>query len=220
MSKGPYQRALEALYAAGGTPVIVGGFALVMHGVSRFTPDINVAMDLSQKYSVDAVDNLLTARFSIDNGGSPKDLFNETNRARWIKEGKRFFSIKDPESPPLSVEIFLEPPMPLATLQQAGITLKAMEQKFTICSIDHLVTMKEIAKRPQDKADLENLKLLQLILAAQSSGLGAESLLVAPPPGYSRDQVENLVHFLKTSVDERVNWLTEMLSAMGMFCVF
>ena len=219
MVPNPFQRVLRGLEEGGARATIVGGFAVVMHGVNRFTGDLNIVLDPAENKYRRTVEKLVECGFQGAPDFNAAAYFEGSLRAEWIKAGRRSLSLKDDESSSFGVEIFLEPPLPLEKLRLGAVQLNAYGRKFEIISLAALLEMKRLAGRPQDVMDIENLELVRSMYDEQGNSL-AELLRLNPPPGVTAERIDDLVNFAKLSPEEKIHWLTEMLAALGSFCIF
>ena len=71
------------------------------------------------------------------------------------------FSLYNPMSPMLSVDVFVHHPIPFADLRARAERMVIDNVPVYICSIDDLISLKQRAGRPQDLQDIEKLRLIQ-----------------------------------------------------------
>ena len=89
--------------------VIVGGFAVVLHGHLRFTGDIDLVVRLDESNILRTVEILKAASFSPRLPVDPEELAQEETRKRWIAEkGMTFFSFVQQSNALVGVDIFVE----------------------------------------------------------------------------------------------------------------
>ena len=157
-----FLNAIEALNKSKARYAIVGGFAGVMHGNNRFTADLDVVVDIDSAASRRVIDELMGAGFKATLKDDPHLFSDPLTREKWRKEKNvRVFSLYDPTNPTFAVDLFLEPPLPFEQLMKNAVTITLRGNPCSVCALSDLVTMKEMAGRPQDKLDLEVLKILQ-----------------------------------------------------------
>lgn len=210
----PYLETVSILNESKARYVIVGGFALVMHGGNRFTPDINVVVELTPEALESVAEGLTKAGLRPGLSYDTSYLFDiERRDMLCMDEGLRFFPFLDERLPNFKVDIFLEYPLPFKDLVHDAVEIDLGGMKSWICSFKHLFRMKEIAGRPQDQLDLESLQLLSAYAARGDYADVLPTLKVV-------DEVyaANLVEFSKLSCHERLKWLEGMLSSLGGFC--
>jgi hypothetical protein len=137
---------------------VTGGVALVLHGVVRFTADLDLIVELSK-------DNLRhLVRIMNELGYRPKqpvsadDLCSPEMRKRWADEKNMLvFSFYDPAKPMNLVDIFISEPLPFPAIEKEMVWFEAGDVRIPVVSKGHLKQLKLIAGRPQDIADIEIL---------------------------------------------------------------
>lgn len=138
---------------------VTGGIALLLHGVVRFTADLDLIVDLSE-------DNLKSfVRAMGELGYRPKqpvpadDLCSPETRMRWADEKHMVvFSFYHPEKPLNLVDVFITEPIPFSLIEKELVWFEAGNVKIPVVSIAHLIQLKQEAGRPQDISDIEILK--------------------------------------------------------------
>lgn len=157
-----YEELFRGLGAARIRYVVVGGVALVLHGVVRFTADIDLMVALDHEN----LDAFLAAMKGL--GYRPKlplpaeDLADPQVRAEWKKRRRlEVFSFIHPERPMELVDVFVDEPIDFATVERDRKIFTARGVEIPVISIPHLKQLKAHAGRPQDLADLQALEDLQ-----------------------------------------------------------
>lgn len=153
---------LRALEAAEVRSVVVGGLAVVLHGHTRLTTDLDLVIDLEDAAASRAIEALLAAglqpRLPV-----PAELFAQTPvREGWIRDkGMEVFSLWSPRDPLLVVDLFARHPLPFEDLWQDAKMTEVGGIPVRIASLEHLIRLKEEAGRPLDLADVQELRRLQ-----------------------------------------------------------
>lgn len=151
----------DALNRAEVRYVVVGGVATVLHGFARLTADVDLAVDLSPLEAHKAIDALvglgLRPRAPVD----PVDFADPTVRGSWVRDkGMRVFSLWDPAKPMREVDLFVEHPVDFDALFARSEILPLATTTVRVASIPDLITLKRLAGRPQDLADIEALEAI------------------------------------------------------------
>ena len=154
-----YKPLFLALNEAGVRYVIVGGVATVLHGYTRMTADIDLAVDLEPTAAKQAIEALtamgLRPRVPVD----PMGYADPVVRQQWIeKKGMMVFSLWQPEDSLLSVDLFVEEPIPFEHLWDRSQTVELGDLTVRVAAIDDLIELKRRAGRPQDKIDIAKLE--------------------------------------------------------------
>lgn len=147
---GELERVIDALDAAGIEYALCGGLALAVHGYPRATKDIDILL------RIETLDRALaaarTAGFDIP---ARKMMFGlKTGHVREVQRVSKL----DPETNQLLVLDFLLVNAELETAWADRVAVRSGERHLVVVSRDGLATMKRIAGRKQDLADLSKLE--------------------------------------------------------------
>jgi hypothetical protein len=115
-------------------PYVVGGLALLLHGVDRMTADVDLVTDLAT--------------------GATRDQWR-TQRSMEV------FSLWDTTNRGLTLDVLLSSPVPFTDLHRDALTVILDGVPVTLASVAHLITMKEHTARPRDLEDVQRLRVLQ-----------------------------------------------------------
>jgi hypothetical protein len=159
-----YEEVFRELNRAKVRYLVVGGGAVVLHGVVRMTADLDLFVDFEEK-------NLLKfAEVLTDLGYRPKipvkasDFAVKSNREKWKKEKNMlvfsFYHLKRFQD---HVDVFVYEPVEFEKAYKEREVVKVGNVKIPIISIKYLRKMKAIAGRPQDLADIEALKEVEML---------------------------------------------------------
>ncbi len=141
--------------------VLVGGLAVVLHGIDRVTADIDLALDLSAESISEAVKTLQGAGLRPMLPVDAMQLADPAVRRIWREErGMQVFSFWDPTHSRPSIDIFVEPPIAFSDLWRDAVAVTLEGVSLRVASVPHLIALKQIAGRPQDLADIERLRTL------------------------------------------------------------
>ena len=152
----------RALNDAGVPFLVVGGLAVVAHGYGRQTQDLDLVVPVDP----DNVHRLFAALGTL--GYAPRvpvtapQVADPATRARWIAERGMvvlaFHSERHPETP---VDVFMREPFDFASEHAtARVAEIAPSVPVRIVRLATLLQMKEGAGRPQDLADVAELRRL------------------------------------------------------------
>lgn len=141
--------------------LVVGGVAVVLHGVVRATADLDLMVDLESS-------NLKAFLLLVKEAGyhprvpvKLEDFADAAKRSSWIKEkNMKVFSLFHPGRPGELIDIFPEPPIEFdqAYARRSRVPLGPFE--VSIAAIEDLLALKRIAGRPQDLEDIKALENL------------------------------------------------------------
>jgi len=154
---------VKALNDSGARYLIVGGLAVVAHGYMRFTADVDLILDLEEanlQRSLGALKQL---------GYRPRapvtlELFADPQaRREWVRDKDlAVFSLYSPLHQETEIDLFVEAPLHFEDAYRSSWQSElAPGVAGTIIGFDDLITLKSKAGRPQDLADLDQLRKLK-----------------------------------------------------------
>jgi predicted nucleotidyltransferase len=154
-----YAQVLETLSEAGVRYVVVGGVAVVMHGYLRMTQDIDIVVDLKRENALRAVDTLTAMGLRPFVPVDAREFADPAKRREWIDErNMKVFSMRDWKDPFLSVDLFVQEPVPFDELAARATEVAVGASKVLVAAIGDLIVMKRDAGRPRDLEDIEKLE--------------------------------------------------------------
>jgi len=162
METGSVAAVFRALNEAEVRYVVVGGLAVLAHGILRATNDIDVVLDLDAENVARATEALAALGFQPLVPVPLSDLGRAECRRTWIEEkGAKVFHLFSDRHRTARVDLFLEEPFDLNEILARALREEvAPGVEVPFIGLDDLVTMKLEAGRPQDLVDVEKLRLL------------------------------------------------------------
>jgi len=156
-----YEEVFRELDEKGVRYMVVGGMAIVLHGIVRFTADLDIITDLRRE-------NVLRLVAAMDSlGYKPRapvaaaDLVDPAKRKIWINEkNMEVFSFFDPKTPLHLVDILIKEPIEFEDAYSRKVTVEAAGIMIPVVSIEDLIRLKMIPGREKDIDDLKSLKKL------------------------------------------------------------
>jgi hypothetical protein len=163
-----YERILKAFQKHKLQYLIAGGMAVNLHGVPRFTKDVDILIEISE-------DNLKCLRAVIEDLGlkprlpvSLDDFLDPKNWARWGREKNlKALSLYNPKTPYEEVDVLWDVGVNYESAKKGRKILKIGSLRLSLVSIMDLIRMKKKAARTQDVADIESLRKLQKAVKLQ-----------------------------------------------------
>jgi hypothetical protein len=141
---------------------VAGGVALVLHGVVRFTADLDLIVDLEQENLRRFVQSMTELGYRPRNPVKAGDLLDPSIRKRWKQEHNMVdFSFIDPSQPMTLVDVFIEEKVPYQEVMREIVPMEARGITIPVVSLRHLKMLKKAAGRPQDLADIEAIEALE-----------------------------------------------------------
>lgn len=154
-----YEQVFKVFQARSVAYLIAGGMAVNLHGVPRFTKDLDILVDTSQN-------NLKRLGAALKQLGyrprvpvTMEEFLNPANWPKWKKEkGMIAFTLHRPAVPYEEIDILVNSPVPYSIASKDGVKLKVGALSVHLVSIDDLIRMKRKAGRAQDLSDIAALK--------------------------------------------------------------
>jgi len=141
--------------------LVVGGVAVVLHGVPRFTADIDLVLALDAPNVLAALDALAGLSYQPRAPVPLQGFADPSLRQNWIEEkGLTVFSLWSPDHPATEVDLFIEEPFPFEEAFARATRVDLCTNHVTVVSIADLIDLKRRADRPKDREDIERLMAL------------------------------------------------------------
>lgn len=154
-----YEEIFRALNANKVKYVVVGGIALVLHGVVRLTADLDLIVRLETKNLTTFVSVMKGLGYMPKVPVKAEEFIDYEKREKWRREkGMQVFSFYHPKKPSALLDVFVDEPIDYKTLEEEKKVIRAGNLKIPVVSIQHLIALKKISGRPQDIADINALK--------------------------------------------------------------
>lgn len=142
--------------------VVVGGVALVLHGVVRLTGDLDLFMKLDETNVLKFVAAMTELGYKPRVPVKAEDLADADMRRQWrTDKGMRVFSFYNPAKPVQLVDVFIDEPIPYSKVREGKKIFEAAGIRIPVVSVEHLKALKRISARPQDLADIEALEAIE-----------------------------------------------------------
>jgi predicted nucleotidyltransferase len=149
---------LRAFQDRGVRYVLVGGLAVLLHGIDRLTADIDLVVDLAPAQAAKAVETLLELGFRTQAPVDARQFANAAVRKSWQTEsGMLVLSFWDPQNRRPTVDLFADYPMDFELLYANSLLLPLAAATVRVASTEHLIAIKRAAGRPQDLDDANRL---------------------------------------------------------------
>lgn len=157
---GDLQRFIAALARENVDFVICGGVACILHGVSRVTADVDLALRMESDNLQRFIDAAKSLSLMPRSPEPLEALLDESRRRKWIAEKHaQVFTLVSPESP-LQVDVFLQYSIPFDELVRQAVRMQGAGHAFRISSREHLIRAKQAVEpmRRIDQRDVEDLQ--------------------------------------------------------------
>jgi hypothetical protein len=157
-----YEDVFRKLEEEGVRFVVVGGVALVLHGVVRLTVDLDLMVEMSQENLTKFIAAVKALGYRPKLPVHAEEFIDPAKRKRWKEEkGMQVFSFFHTKEQGKLIDVFVDEPINYNEVERYKKIVRAEDIQIPIVSIDHLKKLKRISARPQDLADIEALEALE-----------------------------------------------------------
>ncbi len=157
-----YEKVFRTLQKSNIRYAVAGGVALVLHGVVRFTADLDLIVDLELKNLKHFIQIMNELGYQPRNPVKAENLLDAATRDRWKREkSMEVFSFVDPAQPMTLIDVFIEEKIPFDEVMKDLVHITAKGITIPVVSLPHLKRLKKAAGRPQDLADIEAIESLE-----------------------------------------------------------
>lgn len=154
-----FERVISALNETCVDYLIVGGVAVVLHGVDRLTADLDVVLDLQRDAALKAMTHLERLGYQPRPPVKMKDFAEAELRQQWMEtRNMQVFSLWDPNGELPVLDVFVSYPLDFSKLLSDSVEVDIGGLKTRIASIEHLVEMKSDTGREKDQQDITALR--------------------------------------------------------------
>ena len=148
--------------------VVVGGFAVILHGHLRGTRDLDLVIGFAPDNLAKACDALSAIGLRPRLPVTFQDFADPAKREDWFRHRNMMvFPLWDPTNPERSVDVFVHEPMDFASLLEHSVVKDLNGVPIRVASIAHIIAMKQVAGRRQDLDDIDALR--QIAAEVESS---------------------------------------------------
>jgi predicted nucleotidyltransferase len=139
--------------------LVVGGFAVVFHGLVRLTVDLDLMVYLERENLLAFISAMKEIGFKPKIPINGAEFADPVKRNEWIKEkNMKVFTFCNELDDSQMVDIFIYEPIDFQEASSRGITIIRNGVKIPVVSLNDLIKLKELAGREQDIADVKALK--------------------------------------------------------------
>lgn len=133
--------------------VVVGGFAMQMHGFQRATYDVDVALAMNEGNLEKFVSFASHHRLSPVIPEPLASLKDATKLDAWFREkGMVAFALRAPDD--FVLDVLIRPVVDFAALRANAVHGSLHGRSFLFAGLDEMLVMKRAAARPKDEIDI------------------------------------------------------------------
>lgn len=143
---------------------VAGGVAVVLHGFTRFTADLDLIVELSEKNLDKFFDIMRNLGYRPRVPVKKEEFIDRKKRQEWIdKKGMIVFSFFHLKDHLKIVDMFVTEPIKFSEIEKDIERIEVNKVKVCAISNRHLRRLKALASRPQDLIDISNLEEIERI---------------------------------------------------------
>ncbi len=159
-----YEKVFKMLHDKKVDYLIAGGMAVNLHGVPRFTKDLDILVDSSESNLKRLGEALKKLGYRPRAPVSLDKFLDKENWPKWKKEkGMKAFTLLNPRVPFEEIDILTESPFSFMAARKRRVRVRAGTLTLNVVSISDLIRMKRKASRAQDLSDIEALRKVQKV---------------------------------------------------------
>lgn len=160
MKLSSFEALATSLESAGVRYLVAGGLAVAAHGYLRFTKDVDIVIRLIPDNIEKAFAALASLGYRPNVPITKEQFANSELRNSWVRDkGMQVLQFWSDAHRETSVDVFVTEPFDFDAEYGAAL-LSPLNKDLTIRFVSYptLIRMKEEAGRPQDRADIEQLR--------------------------------------------------------------
>ncbi|MFO0748017.1 MAG: hypothetical protein U1F43_20510 [Myxococcota bacterium] len=155
-----FETIFRALAAARVRYLTVGGVAVVLHGLPRFTADLDLVVDLERENLTAALGALSALGYRPRAPVPLHDFADAAKRAEWVAtKGLTVLSLWSPQYPATEVDLFVEVPFAFDEAYSRALHADLGDAIAVVVAKADLIEMKARVGRPKDLEDVRGLRL-------------------------------------------------------------
>jgi predicted nucleotidyltransferase len=139
--------------------LLVGGLAVNLHGVPRFTADMDILVDLAdRKNSISLFRALKEIGYLPKVPVTAEQFSRAINRRNWMEHKNMVvFSFVNLKNPLYIIDVFIHNPINFRQAYKRRMVENGDDGEINVISCADLIKLKKLAGRAQDIADIESL---------------------------------------------------------------
>jgi predicted nucleotidyltransferase len=160
-----YEEIFQALNKRKVKYVVVGGVAVVLHGIVRLTVDLDLMIDLDKKNTERFLEAAGSLGYVPKAPVAPAEFADPAKRELWKKEKNMIvFSLCNPKKPFEELDVFIYNPIDFSAAYKNRKVYKVAGLSIPVVSLEDLKKLKKLSGRKQDEADITALLALEELM--------------------------------------------------------
>lgn len=144
--------------------LIVGGLAVNLHGVPRFTKDLDIIIEMTPQNIKRLIEVMKELGYRPKVPVRLEQFISPVNRKKWQEEKQmKAFNLICLDKPYEEIDIVINTPLKFKTAYQKREEIKAGKLLLPLINLDNLIKMKKFSARKQDISDIESLQKVKRV---------------------------------------------------------
>ena len=157
-----YKKILSELEEKGVKYLVIGGIAVNLYGHPRVTKDLDLMVSFEKNNMDKFIEIIKSFKLKPRVPVEIEELADKNKREFWKQEkNMKVFSFYNPENDLEVIDIMIQDCIDFDAAYKKVEKVSDGKLSVSMVSIDDLIRLKEIANRPNDRADIEVLKKLK-----------------------------------------------------------
>ncbi|MFH1362433.1 MAG: DUF6036 family nucleotidyltransferase [bacterium] len=157
-----YEDIFRQLEKEGVQYLLIGGTAVILHGVPRTTADVDLMLNMERNNLLKMVKAMKKLGYQPKVPVNPEELADADKRKQWQEEKNMIvFSFVHPDDPFMTIDVMLNSPLDFQeSFNRRKVVIK-WGATVALASIEDIIKLKEIAGRKQDLSDITLLQQIE-----------------------------------------------------------
>jgi hypothetical protein len=159
-----YEEVFRALNKARVKYAVAGGVAVVLHGFTRFTADLDLIIHLEDKNIDKFFDALAKLGYRPKLPVTKEQFKDKSKRTEWIEtKGMVVFSFYHSKEHLKVIDIFTREPIRFDLITNTAKKIRLKNILIPVLSLKYLLKLKKEIGRPQDMIDVSKLEEIHVL---------------------------------------------------------
>ena len=139
--------------------ILIGGTAVILHGVPRQTADVDFMLNMDRDNLLRFIKTMKLLGYQPKVPVSPEEFADPVKRKEWQEEKNMIvFSFQHPDDPFMVIDVMINSPIDFKQAYSRRKVISKWGAQVSLASIEDIIKLKEIAGRQQDISDITLLR--------------------------------------------------------------
>mgnify|MGYP001611217731 FL=1 len=142
--------------------LLIGGTAVILHGVPRNTADVDFMLNMDRDNLLRFIKAMKILGYQPKVPVPPEEFADPAKRKEWQEEKNMIvFSFQHPDDPFMIIDIMINSPIDFEAAYLRRKVIAKWGTQVSLASIEDIIKLKEIAGRKQDLSDIALLRRVE-----------------------------------------------------------